>query len=406
MAQHTPNPCEQSHWGVLINLSPQPKVKLLTHKKEVEGRKSLGLNYNFISRNHFSIECLDDIENKKTYMLSVLSANGLYVNDSMCKKDYQTFIKSFDTIRIFQSNPPQEVALIFLSADLKLLLKNCFFEKYRLLQYIGKGSFGSVFKAMTNDNKVCAVKVMDVTTKRKSEVAERESEILTKLEHNNIVRFFDCIKTQIFVFLVMEFVEGQTLANYLNQHKSMTEKQVQIIMRQVFDVLTYLHKKGVVHRDIKLENVMLCGKSQNDLDKLSVKVMDFGFGKNIKNDPAVTKCGTEYYSPPELFKTMDGQKYDGTKADVWSAGVMMYALLTFKFPFEGGTIETVKGKIKEGAYKESPLQNKSDAVKDLLNNIFVEDPEKRYSAEQCLKSEFFPRDIERAMYQKCVVPID
>ncbi|EKD15587.1 serine/threonine protein kinase [Drepanopeziza brunnea f. sp. 'multigermtubi' MB_m1] len=195
---------------------------------------------------------------------------------------------------------------------------------YSLGRLIGKGSFGKVYLAthkLTNGSKV----VLKSANKDDSNLA-REIHHHRQFIHPHIARLYEVIVTENLVWLVLEYCPGDELYNYLLNHGALPVEKVQKIFTQLVGAVTYVHNSQCVHRDLKLENILL-DKNEN------VKLCDFGFTREYEGKASYlqTFCGTICYSAPEMLK---GEKYAGEKVDVWSLGVILYALLSGELPFD------------------------------------------------------------------------
>ncbi|KAL1895907.1 hypothetical protein Sste5346_005006 [Sporothrix stenoceras] len=195
---------------------------------------------------------------------------------------------------------------------------------YTLGRLIGKGSFGKVYLAthkLTNGSKV----VLKSAKKDDSNLA-REIHHHRQFVHPHIARLYEVIVTESMVWLVLEYCQGDELYNYLLKHGKLPVDKVQRIFTQLVGAVSYVHLQSCVHRDLKLENILL-DKHEN------VKLVDFGFTREYegKANYLQTFCGTICYSAPEMLK---GEKYAGEKVDVWSLGVILYALLCGELPFD------------------------------------------------------------------------
>ncbi|CAK7210743.1 hypothetical protein SBRCBS47491_000882 [Sporothrix bragantina] len=195
---------------------------------------------------------------------------------------------------------------------------------YTLGRLIGKGSFGKVYLAthkLTNGSKV----VLKSAKKDDSNLA-REIHHHRQFVHPHIARLYEVIVTESMVWLVLEYCQGDELYNYLLKHGKLPVDKVQRIFAQLVGAVSYVHLQSCVHRDLKLENILL-DKHEN------VKLVDFGFTREYegKANYLQTFCGTICYSAPEMLK---GEKYAGEKVDVWSLGVILYALLCGELPFD------------------------------------------------------------------------
>ncbi|KAK1854276.1 serine threonine protein kinase [Colletotrichum chrysophilum] len=206
---------------------------------------------------------------------------------------------------------------------------------YTLGRLIGKGSFGKVYLAthkLTNGSKV----VLKSANKGDSNLA-REIHHHRQFVHPHIARLYEVIVTENLVWLVLEYCAGDELYNYLLEHGPLPVHKVQKIFAQLVGAVSYVHQQSCVHRDLKLENILF-DKHEN------VKLVDFGFTREYegKSNHLQTFCGTICYSAPEMLK---GEKYAGEKVDVWSLGVILYALLCGELPFDDDDDNVTRTKI-------------------------------------------------------------
>ncbi|TGO54150.1 hypothetical protein BOTNAR_0276g00100 [Botryotinia narcissicola] len=195
---------------------------------------------------------------------------------------------------------------------------------YTLGRLIGKGSFGKVYLAshkLLHSSKV----VLKSANKDDSNLA-REIHHHRQFLHPHIARLYEVIVTENLVWLVLEYCPGDELYNYLLAHGPLPVEKVQKIFTQLVGAVSFVHNSSCVHRDLKLENILL-DKHEN------VKLVDFGFTREYEGKASYlqTFCGTICYSAPEMLK---GEKYAGEKVDVWSLGVILYALLCGELPFD------------------------------------------------------------------------
>ncbi|KAG0650580.1 serine threonine-kinase [Hyphodiscus hymeniophilus] len=206
---------------------------------------------------------------------------------------------------------------------------------YSLGRLIGKGSFGKVYLAthkLTNGSKV----VLKSAKKDDSNLA-REIHHHRQFLHPHIARLYEVIITENLVWLVLEYCPGDELYNYLLKNGPLPVDKVQKTFTQLVGAVSYVHNCSCVHRDLKLENILL-DKNEN------VKLVDFGFTREYEGKASYlqTFCGTVCYSAPEMLK---GEKYAGEKVDVWSLGVILYALLTGELPFDDDDDNVTRTKI-------------------------------------------------------------
>ncbi|KAF8949206.1 CBL-interacting serine/threonine-protein kinase 21 [Haplosporangium gracile] len=208
---------------------------------------------------------------------------------------------------------------------------------YRLLHNIGQGSFSEVKLAVdTRTGDHVAIKVMSRAMVQSSDrlgiSVRRESDLLKSIHHPNIVGFREVVETSLQMCIVLDYASGGELFEYVADKRAIaSEQDIQCIFAQIVDAVDYLHQLNIVHRDLKLENVLLEPQTRAPL-RPKVKLTDFGLAKVIDMDSPLltTRCGSEDYAAPEIIL---GQPYDGREADIWSLGVVLYALLVGFLPF-------------------------------------------------------------------------
>lgn len=230
---------------------------------------------------------------------------------------------------------------------------------YQLGRLIGKGSFGKVYLAthkLTNGSKV----VLKSAKKDDSNLA-REIHHHRQFVHPHIARLYEVVVTETLVWMVMEYCSGEELYDYLLQHGKLPVDKVQKTFTQLVGAVAYVHQQNCVHRDLKLENILL-DKNKN------VKLLDFGFAREYegKTNYLQTFCGTICYSAPEMLK---GEKYAGEKVDVWSLGIILYALLCGELPFDDDDDDVTRRKIlgEEPSYPDHIPQDALSLLKTMLS---------------------------------------
>ncbi|KAI9739683.1 MAG: hypothetical protein M1834_006401 [Cirrosporium novae-zelandiae] len=230
---------------------------------------------------------------------------------------------------------------------------------YTLGRLIGKGSFGKVYLAthkLTNGSKV----VLKSSNKEDGNLA-REIHHHRQFLHPHITRLYEVIVTEKLVWLVLEYCPGDELYTYLLNHGPLPVEKVQRIFTQLVGAVCYVHSKSCVHRDLKLENILL-DKHEN------VKLCDFGFTREYegKTNYLQTFCGTVCYSAPEMLK---GEKYAGEKVDVWSLGIILFALLAGELPWDEDNDNDTKARIlnEDPSFSERFPVDAKDLISKLLS---------------------------------------
>jgi len=270
---------------------------------------------------------------------------------------------------------------------LTMLSQDDFLSRYDISnEVLGQGYFAVVKVATVKStgNKV-AVKFVNKKLVEKPENLDTETSLLRKVSHPHIVHLIDICDTKNTLFIVMELMEGGELYEEIVKRKSFSEKDASRIMEQLFSALNYLHKNNIVHRDLKLENLLLTRK--NDLE---IKLADFGLSKVYNGQAMFTACGTPYYVAPEIL-TGDGYN---SKIDTWAAGVLLYVLLSGRLPFSGETDVDLFKAIMDAdlIWKKPQFDTVSDDAKDLIQKLITKDIDSRLTAEEALQHPFITQN--------------
>lgn len=258
---------------------------------------------------------------------------------------------------------------------------------WRLGKTLGRGATGRVLLAshQTTGQKA-AVKVVskselnedDGPKKASDETSlpygiEREIIIMKLLNHPNVLRLYDVWETSKALYLVLEYVEGGELFDLLVEQGPLQEEEAIKYFRQIILGTAYCHALGICHRDLKPENILLDGN-------LNVKLADFGMAALESNDKLLeTSCGSPHYAAPEI---VSGLKYHGSASDIWSCGVILFALLTGRLPFDDENIRDLLLKVQAGTF-EIP-EELSDEAKDLISKMLTVDPSQRIKTDKII----------------------
>ncbi|XP_016943301.1 uncharacterized protein Sik3 isoform X3 [Drosophila suzukii] len=248
---------------------------------------------------------------------------------------------------------------------------------YELEKTIGKGNF-AVVKLATNivtKTKV-AIKIIDKTCLNEEYLSKtfREISILKSLRHPHITRLYEVMESQSMIYLVTEYAPNGEIFDHLVANGRMKEPEAARVFTQLVSAVHYCHLRGVVHRDLKAENVLL------DKD-MNIKLADFGFSNHYEEGATLrTWCGSPPYAAPEVFQ---GLEYDGPKSDIWSLGVVLYALVCGALPFDGKTILELKSRVVLGKFRIPFFM--SQECEQLIRNMLVVEPDRRYTVKQIIK---------------------
>ena len=233
--------------------------------------------------------------------------------------------------------------------------------------------------------------------KKCEELVHYEIDILKFCRHKNIVQLIDYYENIEEIIVVLRYIEGSTLGNYLKQKNfNFTEYQVANIIYQIALGVNYLHKFGIVHRDLKPDNIMVAEKNINSNEEnIIIKIMDFGFSKIVsKQEKLIEGLGTLYYASPELIQN---SPYN-IEIDIWSIGVIIYYMFTGCYPFYGKEEDEIEEKILEEnvEFKDGEWGNISDKVQDLISKCLEKNPEERITIEQFLMHPWF-QNLEKKL---------
>jgi serine/threonine protein kinase len=251
-------------------------------------------------------------------------------------------------------------------------------DSYRILEVIGRGGMGVVYKALdTALDKQVALKMMDPRLAEDASFLKRfrsEARALARLENPNIVNVYALRETEFGIFIVMEYVSGMTLADKISRSGPLPWRKALPIFRQLLNGLGHAHEAGVLHRDIKPRNILITPENQ-------VKIMDFGLAKILQSSDVTvtqTRAGTLYYMSPEQVK---GLSRVDNRSDLYSLGMTFYEVLTGKVPFNRDDPEL---KILETIVKQKlppPTQYVPEIPADLsviIMKSLEKEPDKRY----------------------------
>ncbi|OHT16232.1 CAMK family protein kinase [Tritrichomonas foetus] len=254
---------------------------------------------------------------------------------------------------------------------------------YEILGILGRGSFGTVFLGRHKMTQLrVAIKEIqrsNLTSEEAKTRLNREISLLKLLDHPFIAQLFDIIETESSIFCVMEYVEHGNLFEFINGHTSLDENSARKIFSQLVSALAYLHnRKYIAHRDLKAENILL--------DRYNnIRLIDFGLSNEFtKINPFLkTACGSPAYAAPEMIQ---GHPY--TKAaDIWSAGIVLYAMVSGRLPFDDNNVQTILQKVVYTEVVYPP--NMSRSLIDLLKRLLTKDPAKRITISQIVQHPWF-----------------
>lgn len=178
--------------------------------------------------------------------------------------------------------------------------------------------------------------------------------------------------------LVVEYISGGDLLSFIRKRIKVSEHFAKFIFKQLLEGLKYMHSQGIIHRDVKLDNILI------DADS-TIKLCDYGVSKLIKSNKVMNEqCDTPAYIAPEII---NGDSYTGFNADLWSAGVVLYTILSGTLPFKANNIQDLQNLILSSNYSE--IKDISRDASNLISSLLEVDYRKRLNADQALKHSFF-----------------
>lgn len=301
---------------------------------------------------------------------------------------------------------------------------------YYLIEKLGKGTSGTVYLAVDDKkDELVAIKQIPLVNLKKEkgmEILQREISNLHKLKHDNIVKIKNQVNTKNNYYLVIEYCNGGDLAEYKSFYEkktktSLNELYIQKIMRQLTDGLEYMHSHNIVHRDIKLENILLhFNKYPNFVikgnlpkkvdykevslnDSFTVKIADLGYSKELtSSNMGSTILGTPINMSPDIignYMGTESKKYN-TSVDLWSLGSITYQLLTGKPPFLGKNTNEIFKQVIEGKYSLPSSLIVSVEIMTFINGLLQFYPEKRLNWSQIKSHPFLTKNIENFTFIK------
>ena len=251
--------------------------------------------------------------------------------------------------------------------------------------YIGKGTFSKVYIGYKKDimgKKYAIKKIYRKQDIKYVKYLNLEIEIMNKLNHKNIIKLYETIYTDKYVFLILELCD--TDLNTFIHNNILTEKQTQFIIRQIINAIKYIMDNNIVHRDLKPHNILI------NKDSLEIKLCDFGFAREFKDTLLTdTVCGSPLYMAPELLQN---HKYN-LKTDIWSIGIIMYEIVMKNHPFKSNNISDLMNKINNN----KPILNNtnfSNECTELISNLLIVDYTKRLEWDELFTNKWIYNDIE------------
>ena len=272
---------------------------------------------------------------------------------------------------------------------------------YRIGRVIGQGGFAKVNLGLNVlTGRVVAIKSFNKTIKTKNgdkinmDKILYEINLMRKLNHQNITKILETFENEQFFFIIMEYINGGNLFSYIKKRRKLSEKVAKFLFRQIILGIKHIHSQLIVHRDIKLENILI------DMNN-NIKICDFGIGIILSSEDQdlYSQCGTPLYIAPEIILSNKEKGYKGFPVDIWSAGIALYLMVSGKLPFnmndstddfdmieKNKSIKEKNMKLKYEILHKEPkyIENISDELRDLLKGLLNKNPKKRLTCDEIL----------------------
>ncbi|XP_031625569.1 uncharacterized protein LOC116342192 isoform X2 [Contarinia nasturtii] len=247
-------------------------------------------------------------------------------------------------------------------------------QRFDIIKKLGQGTYGKVQlginKETSQDVAIKTIKKCKIETEADLVRIRREVQIMSSVQHPNIIHIYEVFENREKMVLVMEFAAGGELYDYLSERKVLTEEEARRIFRQIATAVYYCHKHKICHRDLKLENILLDEHG-------NAKIADFGLSNVFEEKRLLaTFCGSPLYASPEIVK---GTPYQGPEVDCWSLGVLLYTLVYGAMPFDGSNFKRLVKQISAGDYYEP---KKPSNASPLIREMLTVCPKRRATIEQ------------------------
>ena len=370
------------------NKLPKSNKSLKTKPESESNITSATNNHNPIENSNISNNLKNTNENNNKNF-----KNNLMKNDHPEFKTEKITRSNFPTLNIV-NNPKQNFQSDQMPHGAPILQANggSLYQDirkiYKFKDVLGGGHFGTVrigFKKSEEPRKFYAIKSISKKNLTEKDLQDliREVEIISNLDHPNIIKFFETYHDEYYFHIVMELCKGKEVFDKIIEEESITEIKVAKIVYNVLSAIHYCHTNGISHRDIKPENILF---ESSDLDA-DIKLIDFGLSRKYNsNEKMHTILGTPYYVAPEVLKG----DYD-QKCDLWSLGAITYIMLCGEPPFSGKTNNEIFKKIinEEISFEKGKWKNVSIEAKNFIKDCMTKNPEKRITAIQAFEHPWF-----------------
>ncbi|KAK5649551.1 hypothetical protein RI129_000580 [Pyrocoelia pectoralis] len=294
-------------------------------------------------------------------------------------------------IRVDEDDPVGEVELSFPYRNVQIRKGEDPKEHYELVNEIGRGKFGTVFKCKEKRTGLnLAAKFIGVSKKEDRRNVEREVDIMRCLQHPRLLQIYDAFENGKMMSVILELIEGGELfERVIDEDFVLTEKSCTAFMRQICEGVAFIHKQRILHLDMKPENILCLTKTGN-----RIKIIDFGLARKYDpNKKLQVLFGTPEFVAPEVVNFDD----IGYGTDMWSVGVICYVLLSGLSPFMGHTDVETMANVTIGKYDfdDEAFRNISENAKDFIAKLLLKDMNSRMTALQCLEHTWLHMSTEK-----------
>eukprot|EP00033_Pygsuia_biforma_P001050 GCRY01001196.1.p1 GENE.GCRY01001196.1~~GCRY01001196.1.p1 ORF type:complete len:491 (-),score=76.52 GCRY01001196.1:362-1834(-) len=390
-------------WARLVSLNPEnPNVNIFEDSLVI-GRSpdsdvqfpnpQLSGKHTKIFRQARSMSAMQGSDNLYSFFVEDTSTNGTFLNGKKIGKGQKALIKKMDEISLVLKNhraakKKKGSAVPFYSYIFQPLTE-CevspdhpeVTKHYWIQEKIGNGNFAQVYFAIHKESGVeYALKIIDkkrfhMSNLRKDQLQD-EVRALQSLHHEHIISIEDVFENEKHLYLVLELITGGDLFDRIVAKSRYSERDARLVFMQILSAVEYLHQQGYAHRDLKPENILLANRESDT----EIKLSDFGLAKLITPESQLgTLCGTPGYLAPEVLSSQKtGKKYT-IAVDLWSQGVILYALIAGYLPFDDaeGFTNVLEGKFD---LEQEPWGKVSAEAKDLIRGLLTVDPEARLTS--------------------------
>ena len=261
---------------------------------------------------------------------------------------------------------------------------------------IGQGAFGKVNLGLNVlTGRVVAIKSFKSSEEKfKSNMKKilYETNLMKRLNHPNITKILEVFHDEGYMLIIMEYINGGNLFSFVKKRRKLSEKTAKFLFRQIIQGIKYIHSQNIVHRDIKLENIII------DFNN-NVKICDFGIGKILKHSDELIneKCGTPMYMAPEIILSNNSKAYKGFPIDIWASGITLYIMLTGSLPYNISDKSKEEFSLKKMKKKNhtdlqfqiinfnlKKIKKISDEANNLLSGLLNKNPDKRLTCDEIL----------------------